>query len=250
MSRLKLGVNIDHVATLRQARYARDIHSPICEPDVLEAARAAVRGGGDSITVHPRADGRHMQRDDVRMLRRELTVPLNMEMGATEEMEALALEVRPAFVCIVPETREEVTTEGGLDAVGSRKTLEAMVPRLQAAGIAVSLFLDPEAAQVAVSRDVGAEMVELHTGGLANATGTARADEVARLARAAEAAHGAGLQVNAGHGITLRNLREVFAVPHLAELNIGHTLVSRAVFTGLEQAVREMRAAMDAYPGA
>lgn len=244
-----LGVNIDHVATLRQARYARDAGNFNREPSILAAAEAAVAGGADSITVHPRADGRHMQVDDVRLLRARLGVPLNMEMGATGPMLRLALEERPAFVCIVPETREELTTEGGLDAVASRDILADMVPELQRAGIKVSLFIDPEPAQVEVAAALGADMVELHTGCFANTRGVERAAEFTRLAEASKLAHQAGLQVNAGHGITLANLPDLLQVPHLAELNIGHSIVSRAVFIGLTAAVAEMRSAMTVYRG-
>jgi pyridoxine 5-phosphate synthase len=246
----KLGVNIDHVATLRQARYARDPASPLREPDLLEAARAALAGGGDSLTVHPRADRRHVQPGDVRLLRARIAAPLNMEMGATAEMAALALELRPAFVCIVPETREEVTTEGGVDVRQSFAVLSDLIPRLRGAGIAVSLFIDPEADAVDASAELGADMVELHTGAFANSL--AAPAEVARLAAAAVRARAAGLQVNAGHGLNYRNLAALAAVPHLAELNIGHTIVARAVAVGLRQAVAEMRAAIDAAwpPGA
>lgn len=239
---MKLGVNIDHVATVRQARYARDPRSPNREPDLLAAAAEAVAGGGDSITVHPRSDGRHVQREDVRALRQVLPVPLNMEMGATPEMEAFALEVLPAFVCIVPETREEITTEGGLDVVASYAVLERMVPRLRDAGILVSLFIDPEPAQVAASACLAAHAVELHTGCFANASAESKPAEVLRLAHAARQAHAEGIQVNAGHGINYTNLAALLAVPHLVELNIGHSIVSRAIVVGLRQAVAEMRA--------
>lgn len=246
---IQLGVNIDHVATLRQARYARDPENFNREPCILSAAEAAIAGGADSITVHPRADGRHMQIDDVRLLRARLTVPLNMEMGATEAMLALALAERPAFVCIVPETREEITTEGGLDAVGSRDILAVMIPELRRAGVKTSLFIDASPVQVEAAATLQADMIELHTGCFANARGDRRIEEIARLAGASRLAHGAGLQVNAGHGITPGNLPDLFAIPHLAELNIGHSIVSRAVFVGLTTAVAEMRAAMNAYPG-
>ncbi len=246
---LKLGVNIDHVATLRQARYARDPDNFNREPDILAAAEAAIAGGADSITVHPRADGRHMQVADVRSLRAELSVPLNMEMGATPAMLELALAERPAFVCIVPETREEVTTEGGLDVLGNRAVLADMIPRLRAAGILVSLFIDPDPAQVGASAELAADMIELHTGCFANAQGVAREREISRLIQAAEIGHASKLQVNAGHGINFANLPDLFRVPHLAELNIGHSLVARAIFNGFTTAVAEMRAAMNAYPG-
>lgn len=246
---IKLGVNIDHVATLRQARYARDPENFNREPDILEAARAAIAGGADSITVHPRADGRHMQVEDVRLLRSELAVPLNMEMGATTAMLELALAERPAFVCIVPETREEVTTEGGLDVLGSRDVLAGMIPLLRAAGVKVSLFIDPDPAQVEASAELAADMIELHTGCFANARGEEREKEISRLVAAAELGHASGLQVNAGHGINFTNLPDLFRVPHLAELNIGHSLVARAIFSGFTAAVSEMRSAMNAYTG-
>lgn len=246
---IQLGVNIDHVATLRQARYARDPENFNREPCILAAAEAAIAGGADSITVHPRADGRHMQIDDVRLLRARLAVPLNMEMGATEEMLTLALAERPAFVCIVPETREEITTEGGLDAVAASSILATMIPELRRAGIATSLFIDPEPAQVEAAAALQADRIELHTGCFANRRGPSRAEEITRLAAAARQARAAGLQVNAGHGITLANLPDLFPIPHLAELNIGHSIVSRAIFIGLAGAVAEMRAAMNAYPG-
>ena len=243
---IKLGVNIDHVATLRQARYRQDLTGPNVEPDVLAAAAAAIAGGADSITIHPRADGRHIQQEDARALRAAIAVPLNLEMGATAAMESLALEISPAFACIVPELREEVTTEGGLDVIGGGEPLSAMVTRLQDAGILVSLFIDPDPESVAAAIATGAAMVELHTGAFANAIGSARQQERDRLAAAASQAHAGGLQVNAGHGIQLANLPELAAVPHLAELNIGHSIVSRALFIGLEAAVREMRQQIDA----
>ena len=245
---LKLGVNIDHVATLRQARYARDLSNENCEPDILVAAHHAICGGADSITVHPRADGRHMQVEDVRRLKDVLNVPLNMEMGATPAMWQLALEIKPAFVCIVPETREEITTEGGLDVIATRPILTEMLPSLRAAGIQVSLFIDPVFAQIEAASTLLADMVEFHTGAFANSSGEERQTEIQRLITAAQSATSAGLQANAGHGITYKNLPELFVIPHLVELNIGHSIVSRAVFTGLEQAVREMRVAMNAYP--
>ena len=246
---IQLGVNIDHVATLRQARYALDPGNFNREPSVLASAEAAIAGGADSITVHPRADGRHIQFDDVRLLGSRLAVPLNMEMGATPAMLAFALEIRPAFVCIVPETREEVTTEGGLDAVASHAILREMIPELQGAGIKVSLFIDPIPAQVQAAASLRASMIELHTGCFANARGPERAAEVIRLVESAMLAHEAGLQVNAGHGINLANLPDLFSVPHLAELNIGHSIVSRSVFIGLTAAVAETRAAMNTYRG-
>jgi pyridoxine 5-phosphate synthase len=241
---LKLGVNVDHVATLRQARYRTMPEAHNVEPSVLEAARTALRAGAHSITIHLRADRRHIQDADVWELRKEPGLLMNLEMGNTPEIVAIALQVKPAFVCLVPEHREEVTTEGGLDVAGLRGSLEATVRALEANGTRVSLFIDPEAEQVRASAAIGASMVELHTGTFANETGEKRAEEARRLAEAAELAHGLGLQVNAGHGLTVANLKDLAGVPYLAELNIGHHLVSRAVTVGLEAAVKEMLAAM------
>jgi pyridoxine 5-phosphate synthase len=245
---LKLGVNIDHVCTLRQARYREMLESPNAEPSVLEAALVAEAAGAHSITVHLRADRRHIQDEDVRVLRQNTGTMLNLEMGNTAEILDIALAVRPDFVCMVPEHRQEVTTEGGLDVAAQRTALKATVGRLQANGTKVSMFIDPDAAQVRASAEIGADMVELHTGTFANRAGAERAAEVAKLKSAAELGHTLGLQINAGHGLTAKNLRDLFAVPHLAELNIGHHIVSRAVFIGLHAAVREMLAAMQAYP--
>ena len=246
---LHLGVNIDHVATLRQARYARMPGSPNAEPLILDAARECEAAGADSITVHLRADRRHIQDDDVLRLKRELKVKLNLEMGNTLPIVVFALKVKPDFVCLVPENREEITTEGGLSVRKSAQSLKDTTGRLKANGTRVSFFVDPVPAEIKASAACGADMVELHTGTFANASGTARAKEVARLKAAAELAHSLSMQVNAGHGLTTDNVRELFAVPHLAELNIGHHLVSRAIVTGLRQAVREMLGVMSGYKG-
>jgi pyridoxine 5-phosphate synthase len=249
--RLKLGVNIDHVATLRQARYATMLDSPNAEPALLEAARVCEGAGADSITVHLRADRRHIQDGDVVLLREHIATKLNFELGNTPEIVEIALEVKPDFVCLVPENRQEITTEGGLDAVAHRRDLEATIGRMRDAGIAVSLFIDPDAAQIEAARELNSDMVELHTGAFANTAGRpdAQGCELQRLIEGAKRAHDAGLQVNAGHGINTRNLVQLYQVPHLVELNIGHHIVSRAVFIGLESAVREMREAMDGYGG-
>lgn len=239
---------MDHVATLRQARYRTMPEAHNVEPSVLEAARTALRAGAHSITVHLRADRRHIQDADVWELRKEPGLLMNLEMGNTPEIVDIALKVKPAFVCLVPEHREEVTTEGGLDVAGLRESLEPTVRALEANGTRVSMFIDPVAEQVRVSSEIGASMVELHTGIFANETGSRRAEEAARLVEAARLAHGLGLRVNAGHGLTVANLPDLFAVPHLAELNIGHHLVSRAVTVGLEMAVKEMLVAMSGYP--
>ncbi|MCB1228473.1 MAG: pyridoxine 5'-phosphate synthase [Verrucomicrobiales bacterium] len=249
VNHLHLGVNVDHVATLRQARYRTMPTAHQVEPSVVEATRMALAAGAHSITVHLRADRRHIQDADVHALRAERGMLLNLEMGNTPEIVEIALRVKPDFACLVPEQREEVTTEGGLDAAGTRQSLEPTVRALEANGTRVSLFIDPEPEQVRTAAAVGASMIELHTGTFANETGAARAAEAVRLAAAAELAHGLGLQVNAGHGLTTGNLRELFGVPHLAELNIGHHLVSRAVAVGLAAAVQEMLAVMAEYPG-
>lgn len=246
---LRLGVNIDHVATLRQARYALMADSPYAEPSVLAAADEAAAGGADSITVHLRADRRHIQDRDVEELRAKCPLPINLEMGNTPEILAIALRLRPDFVCLVPENRQEITTEGGLDVAGQAAALEGTISRLRQAGVRVSLFVDAELPQIEAAARLGADMIELHTGSFANArTGGEREAEVDLLAAGARSAHAAGLQVNAGHGITTLNLSALFRVPHLAELNIGHHIVSRAVHIGLRAAVAEMRTLMDGYP--
>lgn len=244
---MHLGVNIDHVATLRQARYATMLDSHNVEPDIVAAARAAQAGGADSITLHVREDRRHMQDADAFAVRREVNLPLNLEMGATQAMLEFALQLKPDFVCLVPERREEITTEGGLDVAGHLEELRPLVAALLANGSKVSMFIDPDAEQVRASAAVGSPMIELHTGRFANTLGEERAAETARLIEAAELAHSLGIEVHAGHGIQIANLAELAAVPHLTELNIGHTLICRAIFTGLTEAVREMKAAIDGY---
>lgn len=236
------------MATLRQARY-RDLPTAAhAEPSVMAAAEIVLNAGADSITVHLRADRRHIQDHDVWALRAVEGLIMNLEMGNTPEIVDIALQVKPAFVCMVPEHREEVTTEGGLDVAGQVATLRPTVEALQANGTRVSLFIDPVLDQVQASAEIGASMIELHTGLFANTTGAERAAEVERLQAAAVLAHQLGLQVNAGHGLTTLNLPDLFAVPHLVELNIGHHLVSRALTIGLAAAVREMRAVMATYP--
>lgn len=230
-----LGVNIDHVATIRQARRT-------VEPDPVAAAVLAELGGADGITVHLREDRRHIQDRDVRLLRQTVRTHLNLEMAATEEMVAIALDIRPDYVTLVPERREEVTTEGGLDVAIARDRLTAVVSSLQGAGIPVSLFVDPDAAQLEASAATGAKFVELHTGTYAEAKGEAARDrELAVLRAGCERAIALGLRVNAGHGLTYWNTRAIAALPGMEELNIGHTIISRAVLVGLERAVREMK---------
>ena len=245
---LLLGVNIDHVATLRQARYRAMPDAYNAEPSVLRAALDAEAAGAHSITIHLRADRRHIQDADVFLLRREIRTKMNLEMGNTAEILEIALQVRPDFVCMVPENREEVTTEGGLDVAGQQAALAESVRRLQAGGTKVSMFIDPDPQQIRASAAIGADMVELHTGTFANHQGQQRSAEAARLKAAAALGHGLGLQINAGHGLTTANLPELFIVPHLKELNIGHHLVSRAITIGLNAAIKEMLAAMATYP--
>lgn len=239
-----LGVNIDHVATLRQARYATMLQAHNTEPDIVAAAQAALAGGADSITLHVREDRRHMQDADAFAVRQQIPLPLNLEMGATPAMLDVALRLKPDYVCLVPERREEITTEGGLDVAGNREALRPLVAALMANGSKVSMFIDPEEKQVKASADIGAPMIELHTGCFANTLGELRAKETARLAAAAHLAHSLGIEVHAGHGIQISNLKDLTQVPHLTELNIGHTLICRAIFCGLETAVREMKEAI------
>jgi len=245
---LLLGVNIDHIATLRQARYARTPDSPNAEPSPLQAGFDAMDGGADSLTIHVRGDRRHMQDADAFRIRVEIPLPLNFEMGVTEEMIGIALKLKPNFACLVPETREEVTTEGGLDVAGRYDATRDAVQRLQDAGILVSLFIDPDLPQVEAAIRSGAKMIELHTGCFANATGSDVETEVNRLIAAAKLGHDGELQVNAGHGINYTNLDRLFIVPHLAELNIGHSIISRSTRVGLATAVREMKDLMTGYP--
>lgn len=241
---LRLGVNIDHVATLRQVRYTGMLGSHNCEPDVVAAAAVCERAGAQSITVHLRADRRHIQDMDVFRLRQSLKTKLNLEMGNTPEILSIALRVKPEDVCLVPENRQEVTTEGGLDAVSQFEALVPTVRQLKAAGIRISLFIEPDAKQIDAAVALGVEAVELHTGAFANSQGEPHQRELARIREAAAYAHGRGLQVNAGHGINYTNIAEIREVPHLDELNIGHTIISRAVFIGLENAVKELIEAM------
>ncbi|MGE3848464.1 MAG: pyridoxine 5'-phosphate synthase [Gammaproteobacteria bacterium] len=236
---MKLGVNIDHVATLRQARRT-------AYPDVAIAARAAEVGGADSITVHLREDRRHIQDADVHHLRRSLEVPMNLEMAATAEMVALACAVRPWACCIVPEKREELTTEGGLDVVGNYDILAPYCAHLARAGIEVSLFIDADDAQIDAAARLGVAAVELHTGTYAEAHDEQeRARELEVVRRGVERAAAAGLVVNAGHGLNYGNVAPIARLDAIRDLNIGHAIVARAVFVGLTQAVREMKQAMD-----
>ena len=247
MSRIRLGVNVDHAATVRQARYRGEHLSPHAEPDLAAFAREALAGGADGITVHLREDRRHLQDSDLPTL---LALPgcrLNLEMACTSEMTTLAARLRPSAACLVPESREEVTTEGGLDVVGQAGRVEATVAALSAAGIEVSLFIGPDPAQVAAAAAVGAPVIELHTGCWARAFGVddaVAALEMARLVAAARQANALGLVVNAGHGVNYRNVVQIRQLPHLNELNIGHSIVARSLLVGARAAVVEMRAAI------
>jgi pyridoxine 5-phosphate synthase len=233
-----LGVNIDHVATIRQARRT-------VEPDPVAAAVLAELAGADGITVHLREDRRHMQDRDVRLLRQTVRSHLNLEMAATDEMVAIALEVQPDYVTLVPEKREEITTEGGLDIAGQLERMKFVVGTLQEAGIPVSLFIDADERQIAASAEVAAKFIELHTGQYAEATGEAAQEkELGILRQGCEWAIAAGLRINAGHGLTYWNVRPVVTLPGMEELNIGHSIISRAVLVGLERAVQDMKQAI------
>jgi pyridoxine 5-phosphate synthase len=234
---LHLGVNVDHVATLRQARRTT-------YPDPLFAALIAEQAGADSITIHLREDRRHIQDRDVRMCKDALQTRLNLEMAATDEMVRIALEVRPPDVCLVPEKRTEVTTEGGLDVIGQQDSLKSICSRLKEAGIRVSLFIDPEPAQLEAAVLVGAPVVELHTGAYAEATGEQQARELKRIEVAARHAAKLGLTVHAGHGLHYHNVHAIAAIAEIVELNIGHAIVAHAVIHGLAPAVAEMKRLM------
>jgi pyridoxine 5-phosphate synthase len=248
-SPLHLGVNIDHVATLRQARYSPNPYAFNAEPDLETAAAVCEEAGAHSLTVHLRADRRHLQDADLPRLRALIKTKLNLELGNSPEIVAIALREHPADVCLVPENRREVTTEGGLDAVGQRGALAPSIQAFAKDGIRVSLFIDPDTPQIEASAALGAPVVELHTGAYANSGNESdRRRELARLRAAAELAAARGLVVNAGHGLNYANLPALLAnVPHLHELNIGHSIVARALFVGLSAAVREMLELMKAY---
>lgn len=233
-----LGVNIDHIATIRQARRT-------VEPDPIAAAVLAELAGADGITAHLREDRRHIQDRDIRLLRETVRTHLNLEMAPTDEMVAIALEVKPDYVTLVPERREEITTEGGLDIVGQLDRLQKVVDRLQSAGIPVSLFIDAQSAQIEASAKVQAQFIELHTGTYAEAKDEkTRASELETLTQGSQHAISLGLRVNAGHGLTYWNVYPVASIPGMEELNIGHTIISRAALVGLERAVREMKQAI------
>lgn len=237
MSNLKLGVNIDHVATIRQARGTQ-------YPSMVEAARLAEAGGADLITIHLREDRRHIQDHDVEDLSKTLTTRMNLEMAITDEMIELATRIRPADVCLVPEKRAELTTEGGLDVQSGLARVRSACERLSQAGCRVSLFIDPDIEQIQAAAQAGAPVIELHTGDYADAQGDRQTEALKRIELATQAAQELGLQVNAGHGLTLDNVAAIAAIPGMCELNIGHSIVARAIFVGLKEAVAEMRQAM------
>ena len=237
---LELGVNIDHVATVRQARGT-------LYPSIVEAARCCEAAGAHGITVHLREDRRHIQDQDVYDLKGMLNIRLNLEMAINSEIVDIAVDIKPEEACIVPEKREELTTEGGLDVAGQKDEVGQVVEKLTNAGIEVSLFVDPDPEQLQASAEVGAKVVELHTGTFCDASGEAASDELERLIKGAQIAHDLGMVVNAGHGINLDNIEPVLRMPWLNTLNIGHSIIAQALFVGLEQSVRDMIARMGQY---
>ncbi|MGC6424675.1 MAG: pyridoxine 5'-phosphate synthase [Lentimonas sp.] len=240
-----LGVNVDHCATVRQARFREHAldHGNEVEPDPVAFALVCEAAGADGITMHLREDRRHVQDSDIRRAHEQIKTRLNFEMGCSEEIVKLALDLKPHSACLVPESREEVTTEGGLDVLGQKSRVGDVVAAMTERGIITSLFIDPDPAQIEAAAELQSPWVELHTGAYANAYHSdARAAELQILVDGSERAHELGLVVNAGHGINYTNISEIITIPHLHELNIGHTIVSRALFVGIEQAVREMKA--------
>ncbi|MEK8090908.1 pyridoxine 5'-phosphate synthase [Thermithiobacillus plumbiphilus] len=235
---IKLGVNIDHIATLRQARGTRF-------PDPVQAAFEAEQGGADSITLHLREDRRHIQERDLEIISRTIQTRINLEMAVTDEMLAIAARLRPSDCCLVPEKRQELTTEGGLDVAGQLERVKAACVRLAQAGVRVSLFVDPDPFQIEAAAEAGAPAIEIHTGRYADAESAGSRDaEAAQIRNAASLAHSMGLHVHAGHGLHYHNVQAIAAIPAIEELNIGHAIIARAVFTGLRQAVAEMKALM------
>lgn len=242
MSILRLGVNIDHVATVRNARGGE-------HPDPVKAAQLAQLAGADGITAHLREDRRHIRDKDIERLKAEVNLPLNMEMAATEEMLAIALRVRPNAACIVPERRHELTTEGGLDVAGSLAALQPFCAKLKEAGIRVSLFIDADERQVRAAKTVGADIVELHTGRYCDHGGAVREKELQRIQAAAAVVHEIGIECHAGHGLNYENVSPIAAIPTMVELNIGHFLMGQAMFVGMEESIRMMKQVMDSARG-
>jgi pyridoxine 5-phosphate synthase len=242
MTRIRLGVNIDHVATVRQARGS-------AYPDPVRAALLAQAAGADGITAHLREDRRHISDGDIDRLSKELNIPLNLEMAATDEMHIIALNAKPHAACIVPEKREEITTEGGLDAARQHNHLSPIVRSLGAAGIRVSLFIEPDRSQLDAAKALGAPVVELHTGAYANAEGARQQRILQRLRDGAAYGASLGLEIHAGHGLTFDNVAPIAAIPEIRELNIGHFLIGEAIFVGLENSIRRMRTLIDEARG-
>ena len=236
--KMRLGVNIDHVATIRNARGGK-------HPDPVRAARLAVKSGADGITVHLREDRRHISDDDIYRLTDEVDLPINLEMAATDEMLGIALETRPNAICLVPEKRAELTTEGGLNLLAQGQHLQKFIQEPKAAGIHVAAFIDPDSVQIDVARALGVDVVELHTGAFCDSDGDACKTELARLSDAAQAAVHCGLSCHAGHGLTFETVTAVAAIPEISELNIGHFLIGEAIFGGLESSVARMRMLID-----
>ncbi len=246
MGTLKLGVNIDHVATLRQARYKGFSHN--VEPDLIQAANSAVKGGADSITVHLREDRRHIQDKDVYDIRELIDKPLNLEMANVSSVLQEALKILPDYICLVPEKREELTTEGGLDVVANYNALKETTKIIQDKGILVSYFIDPDFEQIKLAADCKADMIELHTGKFANAIDPSEVKgELQRLIESSNKAHALDLIVNAGHGINTANVNLLFDVPHLNELNVGHHLISNSIISGIENSVKVFKKIMSQY---
>lgn len=246
MGTLKLGVNIDHVATLRQARYKGFSHN--VEPDLIQAANSAVKGGADSITVHLREDRRHIQDKDVYDIRKLIDKPLNLEMANVSSVLQEALKILPDYICLVPEKREELTTEGGLDVVANYNALKETTKIIQDKGILVSYFIDPDFEQIKLAADCKADMIELHTGKFANAIDPSEVEcQLQRLIESSNKAHALDLIVNAGHGINTANVNLLFDVPHLNELNVGHHLISNSIISGIENSVKEFKKVMSQY---
>jgi pyridoxine 5-phosphate synthase len=237
VTKLRLGINIDHVATVRNARGGDN-------PDPVRAARLAQEAGADGITAHLREDRRHIRDEDIAALKQHLTIPLNLEMAATDEMLAIALKHRPHAACIVPEKREERTTEGGIDCISGFARLQPIVAALKDAGIRVSLFIEPDRKQIDAAHNLGAPVIELHTGAYAHATGDARAHMLRHIVNGAECGNDLGLEIHAGHGLTYDNVKPVAAIAHIVELNIGHFLIGEAIFVGLNNAMARMRGMM------
>jgi pyridoxine 5-phosphate synthase len=238
VTKLRLGVNVDHVATVRQARGGDN-------PDPVRAAIMAQSAGADGITAHLREDRRHISDDDIERLTKALNIPLNLEMAATDEMVAIALRAKPHATCIVPEKREERTTEGGIDSAGQHNRLKPIVGALGAARIRVSMFIEPDRRQLDASKSLGAPVVELHTGAYANASGAAREKLLEKIREAAAYGESLGLEIHAGHGLTYDNVKPIAAIPQIRELNIGHFLMGEAMFIGLEASIKKMRELMD-----